>query len=615
MAGGTVTREAATGTRHHARVAWDRALAVAFGDRLGLTLFVGALLVYLLTWRVGVFVTDTYTVANAMAAVADGHLYVESATYGPGLETPGMHVVDGRLYGRNYGQVVLSLPFLWALEAVAVVADPRIAVAGAWSLLVVAGGLLAGRMTGYVRELVAGASTLALLAFGANAALATPLDPRWFPLMALQLGTMVAGALAAVLLYRLVARVHGRRVGLAAGVAVALATPVGFWAPLPKRHTLSALAVAAVAYLLLRARESGGLRYRALAYVPVGLLAWVHAAEGLLVLVSLGLVDLATAERTTVRDLVTIAAAIGASMVPFVLTNVLISGDPSAAPRLLPQYPEGARRAGGGFGSGGGGSGSGGVGGQARGVPIVGSLFGMVGQAVGPLILFIDRLARGLRVGIEQSDRVWNTFVRGGYIPSVAAEDGTAAINLTILESAPVVGPALALPVAAVRGRARTPAGAVDLLALLLGVEFTLLFLPSLPVHAQVTVRYLVPVYLLLVYGAVRLPTVRQAIEEYGTTLAWTYAGTVLIGGQLFLAGLVARNAALGEALQAHAIVGLGLALATGTWAIAGEAGHRRPRVGAVLLGLAGGAGTVLVLLSGLHHFAYAGEFALPLVP
>lgn len=607
MAGSTSSRPSAIPSHHRLRALRHRTVAVVFGDRLGLTLFVSALLVYLLTWRVGVFITDTYAVANAMAAVADGHLYIESATYGPGLETPGMHQSRGRLYGRNYGQVVLSLPFLWALEAAAVVADPRVAVAAGWSLLLVAGGGLVGRATGHEKEALLGASVLALLAFAANAALATPLDPRWFPLMALQLGTMVAAGLAGVVLYRLVARIHGRRVGLAAGVAVALATPVAFWAPIPKRHVITTLSAAAVAYFLLRARQSGSLRFRALAYVPVGLHAWVHAAEGLLLLFALVVVDLATAEQTSVRDLATIAVALGLSMVPFVLTNVLISGDPTGAPRLLPNYPGGGpaelSRVGG----------SGTAGGVARGFPA--TIVAALAPVLRPLVLLGERLSAGLQVGIHDPDRLWQTFVRSGYIPEVAARDGTSAINLTVLESAPVLGAALALPVAAIRGRARTPAGAVDLFAALLGVAFTLLFLPNLPVHAQVTVRYLVPLYLLVGYGVVRLPSVRQVVHERGATLAWTYAASVLVGGQLFFAWLVARDAPLGEALQAHALVGLGLALAAAVWAVASESGYRRPRVGAVVLGLAAGAGTVLVLLSGLHHFAYAGDFALPMVP
>jgi len=48
-------------------------------------------------------------------------------------------------------------------------------------------------------------------------------------------------------------------------------------------------------------------------------------------------------------------------------------------------------------------------------------------------------------------------------------------------------------------------------------------------------------------------------------------------------------------------------------WTVVETAWSRAtPRIGAVLLGLAGGAGTVFLLLSGLDYFDDAGEFALP---
>ena len=116
-----------------------------FGDRLGAVVFLAAVSTYLLCWRVGVLITDSYTVANTLAAVADGQLHVDRAVYGPSLETPGMGTRDGRFYGRNYGQVFLALPLLWALEALAAVTELRVSVAGVWALSLLALSLLVGR--------------------------------------------------------------------------------------------------------------------------------------------------------------------------------------------------------------------------------------------------------------------------------------------------------------------------------------------------------------------------------------------------------------------------------------------------------------------------------------
>ena len=47
------------------------ALAVV-GDRHGAIVLLAAVATYLLCWRVGILITDTYTVANTLVAVADG---------------------------------------------------------------------------------------------------------------------------------------------------------------------------------------------------------------------------------------------------------------------------------------------------------------------------------------------------------------------------------------------------------------------------------------------------------------------------------------------------------------------------------------------------------------
>lgn len=46
-----------------------------------------------------------------------------------------MHIVDGRLFGCNYGHVFAALPFVWFLVGLARVTDHQIAVGGLWSLV------------------------------------------------------------------------------------------------------------------------------------------------------------------------------------------------------------------------------------------------------------------------------------------------------------------------------------------------------------------------------------------------------------------------------------------------------------------------------------------------
>ncbi|WP_157972720.1 hypothetical protein [Haloprofundus halophilus] len=642
-------------------------MTAVFGDRAGLALFLFSLAFFGLFWRVGVFVNDTYTVANAFVGVADGHLYVDELRYGPADgATPGMNVVDGRLYGRNYGQMALALPILWALELSALVADPRLVVVGLWSLTVLGACVVAGRVAGRpaVGDVVGSVAAVGL--FAANLPFATPLDPKWFPLMALQLASMLAAALAGVVTYRLLARVADRRAGLAAGAILTVATPVGFWASLPKRHATMALVVVVVLYTFYRSRECAesdprrALGFRATAYATVGLSTWVQPAEALTLFVALAPVDLLTARRTDWRTLGVVAVAFALSLLPFLATNAAVTGNPLSPPRLWPRFTgeqalavdptsgtgsESVGSEAGGsetvgnetvdIGTGGGGDVSG-NGGDASNAGFVASVGVLLVSALDRAALFGEFVSRGLHASVEPV-RLYRIFVRSGYLAGVAGDDGGEAVNMALVESAPVLGALVGmvpLAVRRVRERAGTPSSreslrerpfrfrttlqsptrATDLLAVTSFSTFSLIYLHRLPLHAMVTVRYLVPLVPILVYAVVRLESVRDALGEW-STLGWSYVGTVAVGGQLLLLALLLDGVQLGEAIQLHALVHLAAATALALWVLfAARRDETHPRVGAVLVGIACGSTTVFLLLSGWEYFGYAGEFALPAI-
>ncbi|WP_336361301.1 hypothetical protein [Haladaptatus sp. ZSTT2] len=596
---------------------------LVFGDLRGLLVFIVALWFFVLYWRIGIFISDTFTVANAFVAVSEGHLWLDHFPYGQGPNTPGMVLVDGKLYGRNYGQIFLALPFLWAMQAVSVVADPRVALVAGWSGLTLAGWVVAGRLTDRTTEFTLAGSALALLLFAVNLAVSPPLDPFWIHQAALQLASMVAAAFVGVVLYRLLAAMHGPRVGLLAGLFVVLATPVGFWASIPKRHALTTLFAVCTLYCFYTSRE-GDLKLRALAYVFVGLTAWVHAPEAFVLIVALAVVDLPTAKSNDLRTLAMLGVAFAVSLLPFFLTNALISGNPIQPPRLLPQYnggpiPDAPIPDGGGVGTGSGGSGS-----PPPSViaSVVGTFATLGSAALGKIAIFTSLFTDGVAVAFQSPERLFQTYIRQGYYVRGIANDGNEAINLSILESAPILGALTAFPVYAVQqfrteNRVRawlsTPAGATDIFAFVYCVLLTAVYLPRLPLYATITVRYLLPVFPFLLYAVFRLPSVRRAVTTHPQPLAWAYAGTVLIGGQGLLLALLVQRPALGEAVQLHALLGIGVGVAFGLWSLASLRWPRADILGASLLGVVAGTGTLFLLLSGIEYFAYAGEFALPL--
>ena len=610
-----------------------RAGRLVVGDQRGLALFLGSLCYIALLTRVGIFITDTYTTANAFVALTEGHLSIERAIFGPSLDTPGMHVVDGQLYGRNYGQLVLSLPAYWLLEGASVVADLRIALVAVWSLALLWFSIVLGRILDHRRAFALSGCVLALVLFLANVAVATPVPEAIVPVLAMQLTSILAGALVAVFAYRLVGYLATPRAGVVAGVLVVLGTPIGFWAPIPKRHVFTTLCVLLALFAFAKSRDPETPRRNLVhggAYAAVALLAWIHAPEALVLLVTLVVADLASSPATRFRALPVVGGVFVLALVPFFLTNFLIAGNPFVPPRLLRSFDiadagSSVVDPGGADGDPTADPGSGGSG--AGGGSIVESLVGLFDAIVTAGTTFVRLLVGGVETATERTSDLYRTFVRSGY---VVARDGASeeAINLSILESAPVLGSAVAVPLAAVNRlranfdprRLRDPRPATALAVVVFTALFTLLYVERLPLHAQVTVRYLIPLYPVSVVGLVLLTPIERVCRKETWTVAWTVAGGVLIGGQVVAAFVLSQGLALGEAFQFHALVGLGLAGVLAVGATATPYTDRFDRVVAGAIGLAT-AGTVVFSLlvvtayaTGLGRYPVDGGQLLPIL-
>ncbi|WP_224268000.1 hypothetical protein [Haloprofundus salinisoli] len=629
----------------------NRLLTLVFGDRYGLLLFVSGLAFFGLFWRVGFFITDNYTVANGLYNAANGHLVVTDIVYGPPSgETPGMVAGDGGRYSRTVGHIVFTLPVAWALEGLASVADLRIVLTGLWCSTVLAAGVLLGRI--FERESLGrtGGAVAAAALFAANLSVATQLDGRWIAHVSLQITSMAAAALTAVLIYRLVSRTHTFRAGVTAGLVVILATPVGFWATIPKRHTLIAALVAATVYSFYRSRETAesgeSLQFRALAYVFVGLAAWVHAADALILFVSLLVVDLVTAPSNSRRELATILGAFGLSLIPFFVTNFVVTGSPLFPPRFMPRYEavdavsagsgaEGSPPTGTSQDTATGTSGQSAAGGASEATTgdgttaeasssspgsLVAPVVAVVEAASATVTKLVDILTRHVTNTVERAidvDRLTATFVRAGYIEQVARKDFGQSANLSVLEAMPLFAAVVLLPKAAlrrVRAHGRGALSATDLLVAVYAVVLTLMYLPRLPLHASITVRYLLPAMPLLVYAVFRFTESRDLLQ-YPRALGLSYFGTVVIGTQVILTYVLVLEASIGEAMQVHALLNLVAAVCLAVWVLFHSMVPAQARaVGAVVLGCVCGLTTSFLLLSGTMYLATDSGYVLPVI-
>jgi len=635
---------------------------VLFGGRPGLALFCGALALYVLTWRMGVFFNDIGLYPWMLERMADGHLSLGA----PGeLDQgyPGMHYRDGRVWGRGYGLVALALPIYWAVELLEPVGLRWLVVFG-FSGLVTATTALVGDLVGHRRRGLAAGAGLGILALAGNA---------WFyksyvgdlTTFALQIATMLAGAVLVVAVYRLLALRHGRTVGALAGATVLLGTPVAFWATTPKRHTLSAMFVVLAIYAFAASREGdrGPLEAAAIrggAYACGGLLTWAHAPEGATLLVALAVVDLPTAPRNDRRTLAVVGALAGLSLVPFLTTNAVVSGNPLLPPHFLDSYfggsvaeladgaASGGASAGGGGASAGGGSATDGATGPSGGVlaAVVGTVAALAGtvaagvEAVRPLAQrALDMYVSGFVALFTEPERVVRTFVRWGETDkAVANMFFDRNTDLSVLESAPVLAALVALPLSFRGGVGRVRAAGrrlrerddpsngandgavsrdavdpVDLLVVVFATLFVSLYINNLPVYVQGTVRYLHPIYPLAVYGLFRIPRVRSLLTERTRAAVLGYEAGVLLGAPLAFGALLFTDVSKGAVVQPFGLASLAVAAVLAVALLVGRYDDRADGVAAGAFGVAAAMATVYLLLTSFVLFHY-GPSALPAV-
>jgi len=644
-----------------------------FGDRPGLVLWLGLVCWFGLTWRVGFFIQDTYAMGNTLVALADGQLHVTELRYSLTFGSqPGLYEHQGQAYGRNYGMLALAVPLVWVLEAGATVVAPRLLLVGLWSGF---GLLFVTQVAEFDRfdrdRTRAVGSLLVVLLFAASVLTATALPINRLPLAALQLSTILVAATAALVLYRLVGRFHGRRAGLAAGATLGIATPVGFWATLPKRHTAVAALVLGVVYAFAVSRSREGdaaLRARAGAYALAGYITWIHAFEALFVVAVLGAVDLLTARDRSLRALAVVGLVLLIASTPMLATNYAISGNPAQPPRLLggisydaefsptpagtesngatprgssttPTDGGSATPTGNEAASGGGQTNSTtGSGGTATpgatatvadgGGPAPPPVLDTIRAGTDTVSTFAgDAVVSGFAV-LTQPDRLWHIFVRSGAIPSVSyGNNDYEAIDLAVLEAMPVLGALVALPVLvgrrlqavadrslwALDPRDWRPARQTDLLVIALGVVLTVVYLPRLPLFSTLTVRYLHPVMALGAYGVWRVPAARAGLSDTRWVVG-SYLTGLAVALVVLLGGVGGLGLAVGEAVQYNALWSLAAAavcaVAVVGWTVSARVSDRVVAVG---VALPAGFTTASLLLSGLVYFRY-GSYAFDVV-
>jgi len=580
---------------------------IIFGDRVGAAILFGAISFVCLYWNAEIFINDNATLVNALLNVSQGRLYFVSFYGGLEASFPGTTVIDGRMYGRNYGVIFAALPILWVVNLAQQIVGLQLVAVGFWVIALFGFSSQIGRLLSRYHEALLGWGIVSTAVLGANALFAPELDAMFRYVTALQILTIITTALVGLFTYRLISHVQSRLIGIWGGALVVLATGIGFWGWIPKRHVFSALLAVVAIFGFYLSRGTHPVRqrliYRSLPYVSVGLLAWINAAEASILFTALLPVDLATAKSNKPSHLAVIATIFTVSLIPFFSTNFLITGDPLTPTRL-------ARR--GGSAPVSGGSSSNGI---SDGTPSLLTPFMPVFSRFSVLMSFYTD---GLGVLLSDPFRIYEVFVARTQSTFTRSNVG-GPHNLSILETTPVFGAligGLSQVFWSYRNRqfrkwVSSPRGMTDVFVIFFTILFTIFYIPRLPLRVMFTVRYLVPIIPGLVYLLLRIRLIRQLSTDYQSTILWAYAFGVSILSMIFIS-VYTQGPRFAIRLSTKSLVSLhgdgavvnALVLAMAILLVDQFGNRKIERIASALLGFAAAWGTVLILVSYGHYWA-----------
>lgn len=237
-------------------------------------------------------------------------------------------VLNNHAYGKfSYSLPILSLPVYYILRTMDFIYGAHLFLLQLWAL---SGGIIAYFVARTKKikyaELFGVFSYFILIAV--NMYYFKPIYfPKWGEWLSIEFTNIIITSLMAVLVYLFFKKFFSNKIAFFASLFVIFATPISFYAITLKHHTLSLFLTMLAFYFFYRKLEKNNDKYSYLAYIAAGLCIWTRILDGMVLLAALLVTDVLVLRRGF-KYLVTILIIIIISLIPFFTFNYLILGSP-----------------------------------------------------------------------------------------------------------------------------------------------------------------------------------------------------------------------------------------------------------------------------------------------
>ncbi|HYN44377.1 MAG TPA: glycosyltransferase family 39 protein [Candidatus Limnocylindrales bacterium] len=236
--------------------------------------------------------------------------------------------VGDNLYGAfSYSLLILSLPTFYLLKVIESLYGAHLFIVQIWALC---GGIIVYLLAlnrKFKHTIFYGTIAYFLLIFS-NLYYFKPIYfPKWGELLSIELTNIFITSLLILVVFLLFRKLFGQRISMFASFFVLFATPLSFYAITLKHHSLTIFLTLLAFYFFYRYYEQREDKFLYVAYISSGLCVWTRPLDGAVLLTSLVIADIFISRRS-IKHLVSIFIVILISLLPFFMFNYLILGDP-----------------------------------------------------------------------------------------------------------------------------------------------------------------------------------------------------------------------------------------------------------------------------------------------
>jgi len=236
--------------------------------------------------------------------------------------------VGDNLYGVfSYSLLILSLPAFYLLRLIESVYGAHLFILQMWALC---GGIIVYLIAWnrkFKHTILYGTIAYFLLIFS-NLYYFKPINfPKWGELLSIELTNIFVTSILILVVFLLFRKLFGQKIGIFASFFVLFATPISFYAITLKHHSLTIFLTLLAFYFFYKYYEQREDKFLYFAYISSGLCVWTRTLDGAVLLASLVIADIFVSKRS-IKHLVSIFIVILISLLPFFIFNYLILGDP-----------------------------------------------------------------------------------------------------------------------------------------------------------------------------------------------------------------------------------------------------------------------------------------------